>query len=56
MITHGGRTVRDLMVNGEFIIVNRVHALLNESKLLTQLQTSHMALRERVAEEVVTAG
>ena len=56
MITHGGRTVRDLMVGGEFVIVNRVHAKLNESKLLSQLQSSHMALRARVTEEAMPVG
>ena len=49
IITHGGRTVRDLMINGRFIIKNRRHQLVDESKLLELLQASHMEMRERVA-------
>lgn len=48
MITHGGRNIRDLMINGEFVISNRVHNLVNESELLTQLQESHTKLRKRM--------
>ncbi|PIS04671.1 MAG: hypothetical protein COT81_05335 [Candidatus Buchananbacteria bacterium CG10_big_fil_rev_8_21_14_0_10_42_9] len=47
MITHGGRNIRDLMINGEFIITNRVHNLIDESELLVKLQTAHTALRKR---------
>jgi len=49
IITHGGRTVRGLMINGRFIIKNRRHQLVDESKLLGLLQTSHMEMRKRVA-------
>ncbi|MFA5318574.1 MAG: amidohydrolase family protein [Patescibacteria group bacterium] len=48
IITHGGRVVRDLMVNGEFVIKNRRHQLIDESKLLSELQEHHMAMREKV--------
>lgn len=48
IITHGGRTVRDLMVNGRFVIQNRRHTLVDESKLLEQLQRHHMEMRRRV--------
>jgi cytosine/adenosine deaminase-related metal-dependent hydrolase len=51
IITHGGRTVRDLMINGRFIIKNRRHQLVDESKLLGLLQMSHMEMRQRVAEK-----
>lgn len=47
MITHGGRNIRDLMINGEFIISNRVHSLIDESQLLSELQDAHMKLRKR---------
>ncbi len=47
MITHGGRNIRDLMINGEFVISNRMHNLINESELLIKLQESHMKLRKR---------
>lgn len=50
IITHGGRTVRDLMINGQFIIADRKHTLVDESKLLEQLQSHHMAMRRRVEE------
>jgi len=50
MITHGGRNVRDLMINGEFVITNRLHNLINESKLMTELQQVHMELRKRLKE------
>ncbi len=48
MITHGGRNIRDLMINGEFIISNRIHNLIDESQLLTALQKSHMQMRKRL--------
>jgi len=48
MITHGGRSVRDLMINGEFVISNRLHNLINESKLMSELQKVHMELRKRI--------
>ena len=48
MVTHGGRNIRDLMINGEFIISNRRHNLINESHLLTSLQEAHMNLRRRL--------
>jgi len=50
MITHGGRNIRDLMINGEFVISNRMHNLINESQLMSKLQESHMALRKRIKE------
>lgn len=46
LITHGGRPVRDLMVNGEFIIKNRKHQHINESALLRLMQKSHMSIRK----------
>ncbi|MFA5925471.1 MAG: amidohydrolase family protein [Parcubacteria group bacterium] len=49
LVTHGGRVVRDLMINGQFIVAGRRHQLVNESKLLAELQKRHMALRKRVA-------
>ena len=51
MITHGGRNIRDLMINGEFIISNRIHNVVNESKLLDQLQIAHIELRKRLAKK-----
>ena len=48
MITHGGRNIRDLMINGEFIISNRIHNLINESQLMIELQQAHMRLRKRI--------
>jgi len=48
MITHGGRNVRDLMINGEFVISNRYHNLIDESQLLMSLQEAHMKLRKRL--------
>lgn len=47
MITYGSRSVRDLMINGRFVISNRIHNLINESELLLQLQEAHMRLRKR---------
>jgi len=48
MITHGGRNVRDLMINGQFIISNRIHNIVSETSLLDSLQSQHQALRKRV--------
>ena len=48
MITHGGRSIRDLMINGEFVISNRVHNLIDESQLLIELQKAHTRLRKRI--------
>jgi cytosine/adenosine deaminase-related metal-dependent hydrolase len=48
IITHGGRYVRDLMINGKFIISDRKHLLVNESKLLEKTQIAHMAMRNKV--------
>ncbi|MBI3120107.1 MAG: amidohydrolase family protein [Candidatus Kerfeldbacteria bacterium] len=48
MITHGGRNVRDLMVNGKFVISSRMHNLLSESKLISELQKHHEQLRKRL--------
>lgn len=47
IITHGGRTVRDLMIDGKFVISNRIHNLIDESKLLQELQKEHMRLRRK---------
>lgn len=49
LITHGGRAVRDLMINGEFVVKSRRHIRINESKLLAVLQKKHMAMRRRMA-------
>ncbi len=51
MITHGGRNIRDLMINGEFVITNRLHNFVNESKLLSELQASHTRMRKRLGED-----
>ncbi|MFA6524889.1 MAG: amidohydrolase family protein [Patescibacteria group bacterium] len=48
MITYGGRNIRDLMINGNFVISNRKHNFINETSLLTQLQQAHMKLRKRI--------
>jgi cytosine/adenosine deaminase-related metal-dependent hydrolase len=48
LITHNGRTVRDLMINGKFIIKNRRHLFIDESKLLDRLQARHMEMRKRI--------
>ncbi|MFA5022193.1 MAG: amidohydrolase family protein [Patescibacteria group bacterium] len=48
MITHGGRNIRDLMINGEFIISNRVHNLIDESQLMDELQKAHTKLRNKI--------
>jgi len=47
-ITHGGRYVRDLMINGRFVIKDRKHLLIDESKLLEKTQKAHMTMRDRV--------
>ena len=47
MITHGARTVRDLMIDGTFVISNRYHNLVEESALMGRLQEAHMQLRKR---------
>ncbi|MDD2807292.1 MAG: amidohydrolase family protein [Patescibacteria group bacterium] len=51
MITHGGRNIRDLMIKGEFVISNRLHNRVNESKLMTELQSAHMRLRKRLGND-----
>lgn len=51
MITHGGRNVRDLMIDGQFVISSRTHNLIDESELLSRLQQSHMDLRKRLDNE-----
>ncbi|MBI2050530.1 MAG: amidohydrolase family protein [Parcubacteria group bacterium] len=48
IITHGGRYVRDLMIGGRFVIKDRRHQLIDESKLLSETQAAHMAMRKRV--------
>lgn len=47
LITHGSRDVRDLMIGGQFIISNRYHNLVNESRLLENLQEAHMAMQDK---------
>lgn len=47
MITHNGRTVRDLMINGKFVIKNRRHQLIDESKLLNSIQKRQAKMRRR---------
>jgi 5-methylthioadenosine/S-adenosylhomocysteine deaminase len=48
IITHNGRTVRDLMINGQFVIKNRKHKFVDESKLLDLLQKKHMEMRKKI--------
>jgi 5-methylthioadenosine/S-adenosylhomocysteine deaminase len=48
IITHHGGAVRDLMVNGRFVVKERRHALVNESRLLELLQEKHMEMRKRI--------
>jgi len=48
MITYGGRNIRDLMINGSFVISNRTHNLIDESELLIQSQKAHLELRKRI--------
>lgn len=50
LITHGGRPVRDLMVDGCFVIQNRQHRYVNESALIRLMQKSHMEMRSRASE------
>lgn len=47
LITHGGRMVRDLMINGKIVIKDRRHQFVNETKLLDVLQKKHMEMRRR---------
>lgn len=49
LITHGGRAVRDLMINGDFVVKSRRHTKINESRLLAILQKKHTAMRRRMA-------
>jgi len=49
LITHHGRTVRDMMIKGKFIIKDRKHQLVDESKLLENLQKKHMIIRRRAS-------
>lgn len=51
LITHGGRMVRDLMINGKFTIKNRRHQLIDESKMLEILQEKHAEIRNRIKNE-----
>ena len=51
IITHGGRPVRDLMINGKFVIMNRRHQHINESSLLRNMQKSHMKMRRKRRED-----
>ncbi len=51
LITHGGRMVRDTMINGKFVIRDRRHQLVNETELLNILQKKHMQMRYRVKKE-----
>jgi 5-methylthioadenosine/S-adenosylhomocysteine deaminase len=51
IISHGGRNIRDLMINGRFVISNRVHNLVNESDLLIEIQKRHMEVRRLVQKE-----
>lgn len=47
MITFGGRNIRDLMIEGKFIISNRVHNYIDETELLKRIQELHTNLRTR---------
>lgn len=51
MITHGGHNIRDLMVNGQFVISNRMHNIVQEGVLLERLHEAHRALRARLKEK-----
>jgi len=53
IISHGGRNIRDLMINGRFVISNRVHNLIDESDLMDQIQYYHMEVRKLVNREKV---
>ncbi len=48
LITHSGRVARDVMINGKFVIKDRRHQLIDESKLLEKLQEKHMNMRKKV--------
>ena len=52
IITHNGTIARDVMIGGEFVIRNRKHRFVNESKLLEVLQERHMRMRERVGKNL----
>lgn len=51
LITHGGRMVRDTMIDGKFVIRDRRHQLVNETELLNILQDKHMQMRRRIKRE-----
>ncbi len=51
MITHGSRDVRDLMIRGVFVVSDRRHCFVNESKLLENLQKAHMKLRGKTSKK-----
>ena len=48
MMTYGHRNVRDLMINGDFVISNRLHNYVKESLLIEVLQKGHNRLKARV--------
>lgn len=48
MITHGGHNIRDLMIDGAFVISNRMHNFIQEGALLEQLHEAHKGLRARM--------
>ncbi|MBU1166820.1 amidohydrolase family protein [Patescibacteria group bacterium] len=47
-ITFGGRNIRDLMIDGQFVISNRVHNFVDESSLLDKIQDLHTNLRKKI--------
>ena len=51
IISHGGRNIRDLMIDGRFVISNRMHNFVDESKLLVEIQKQHMEVRRKVEKE-----
>ncbi len=53
IISHGGRGVRDLMIDGRFVISDRRHNFVNESELLVKIQQAHMDVREAVLREKI---
>ena len=53
IISHGGRSARDLMIDGRFVISDRRHNFINESALLEDIQKAHMEVRARVELEKV---
>lgn len=55
VISHGGRNIRDLMINGRFVVSNRMHNLVNESDLIEEIQVKHMEVRRLVNEEKLGA-